>query len=305
MSEKWNKILIHKERPFAARLGATFSFIKENWKYIGRYALLILLPVTLLFSFFFVLFIEQFFKVKVLDYLTPSAIGISIGFFFSALLLMLIIPPFYISFIQLYDEREEGLKGIKFRDFAKVLNRNFVRMAWLIICAVLILSLLSWLAIKTSLLLLIIVGILLFFFVVVPLFLLIPIYFIEGGNLLKAFKRSFKLGYKNWGGTLGIWLVLKIIGSMITTLFAFPWLILTYVESVFYSESSTLSISFSYQLMIFIFSLIMICGSILASLPLHIGMTYQYGHVSMHKKDILVVDNVEKAIESFKIVRDD
>jgi hypothetical protein len=305
MSKEWKRIEFYKERSFGERLGAAFSFVRENWKPIGRYSLIVLSLPILLFSLFLALLIGQSFSFFARGYLTPSSFGILIGFFLFAILFAMTVPSLIIAFLQLYNEREERLKGIRLADVMKMLKGNFLRMTAVMVLLIIVCIFFAWMAVKVGQLFAWIVALLAFFTVGVPLLLLLPIYFIEKKGFFKAIGRSFSLGYKTWGSTFGIGIVLKLIDDFISSFFAFPWLILTYVEYTFFSESDTFTISAGYEVLIFFLTLLMIVGSVIAALPLHLGLCYQYAHAATHKDERLVVDDVDTAAQSFKIVREE
>lgn len=270
-----------------------------------RTSLIIVLPFLLLFSILFSLFVGQVFTSLSRGYFTPSTFGITLAFILLAVLLSIIVPSLIITIMQLYNERDNGLQGLKFRDVFAALKDNFSRAAWIVVIACLLSFVLFWIAADINLIIVLVVVFVLFLFVGVPLLLLFPTFLLGKSNLIKSIGESFRLGYKTWGSTFSSWLILKIIQSFISLFFAFPWLILTYVEYTFFSESDTFSISFGYQLLIFILSALMIAGNIIASVPLYVGLCYQYAQAVSHKENKLVVDNIEEAEQSFKIIRED
>lgn len=306
MKKEYDQIEFYKERSFASRLSATFAFIGENWKCILYFSLFFLLPVTLIFTWFFSQAFGQLFMTAEKGYFTPHSLGMFIGMSLFGLLLYLTIPSFYFALLQLYNKRENRLRHVKVGELSDKLKHNFVRLAWLTVFIIIIAFLIFWLALKIASPIWIgVIGVILGFSLGVPLLLLMPVYLMEDIPLRKAFVRSLRLGYKTWGGVLGMYVITNVIAGFINLLFAFPWLILTYVVSSFYATSETFVVPQTYQILIYFISLLMLSGSILSSILIYLGLAYQYAHASLIKKNIKFVDNLDEAEQSFSVVRGD
>lgn len=302
----WNRIVLMQERSFGQRLGVAFSFIAENKAVIIRYATLILLPVLIVFSLFFSQIHGQGMKVSVVHYLTPSFIGLAMGFGMFALLVAIAVPSFFYTLLDLYNKREDRLSGVTFSVVLHAMGRKFLRMVWVVLFLSIMLFLI-WMAVMAvgSRMAGIAIGIIFFLALGVPLYLLLPVYLLEDIPLYKAVCRAFRLGYRSWGSTLGMELVLKIIEGGIALLFAFPYIILSLVNFTYYSSSDISSVPFGYQVLYFFLALVMLSGSVLASIPFYYGMAYQYAHASLHRTTVIVVDDIDKAEQSFDILRKD
>ena len=77
-----------------------------------------------------------------------------------------------------------------------------------------------------------------------------------------------------------------------------------YVEAAFFASSTTFEVPFIYQIIIYLFSLLMVFGLVFSSIFILIGMAYQYAHTTLYRKKIYIVDDIDKAEESFKVLRD-
>lgn len=305
MKREWTKIEFSKERPFGKRMGATFMFFRENSGQMLRLSIGFLLPTVLLMTLFFTWAQSQLFKFTQVGYITPSALGAFTLYAACALLLYMLVPSFAMALLQLYNKREERLRGVTFGEVMDAMKPNFIKMSCLMPFIIVLCGLMLILEFKTSLPLYLIVISVFYLGIGVPLALLLPVYMIERISLWKALARSFKLGYQHWGSTFVFLLVLGLIGGGVALLFAFPWLVTTYVESAFYASSSNFQIPFIYQIVIFLFSLFMICGQIISSIFFLIGLCYQYAHTISFRQKVLVVDDVDKALDSFDVLRDE
>lgn len=304
MKREWTKIEFEKERPFSKRMGATLLFMRENLATILRLSVSYLLPTILLFTLFFTWSTSHLFRLLTVGYITPSALGAFALLLASAILLILLVPSFSYSLLQLYNERDERLKGIHFNEVMTHLKGNFTKIACLLPYLVILIFLFILLKIKISSAVAIITSIVFMLGIGIPLLLLMPIYTIEKLSLFKSFKRSLSLGYKHWGSTLLFWFVLKLLGACILLFFAFPWIMSIYVEAAFFASSTTFEVPFVYQAIIYLFSLLMVFGLVISSIFILIGIAYQYAHATSHREKVVVVDDIDKVEESFKILRD-
>lgn len=304
MKREWTKIELKKERPFNKRMGATLLFMRENLATILRLSASFLLPTVLLFTFFFTWSTSHLFRLLTVGYITPSALGAFALLLASTILLILLVPALSYSLLQLYNERDERLKGIHFGEVMSQLKGNFTKIACILPYLIILISLFILLKIKTSSIVAIIASIVFLLGIGAPLLLLMPIYTIEKSSLFKSFKRSLSLGYRHWGSTLLFWFVLKLLGACILLFFAFPWIMSIYVEAAFFASSTTFEVPFIYQIIIYLFSLLMVFGLVFSSIFILIGMAYQYAHTTLYRKKIYIVDDIDKAEESFKVLRD-
>jgi hypothetical protein len=299
------KIEFSKERPFVKRMGVVVMFFRENVGQILHLSMGFLLPTVLLMTLFFTWAQAQLLKLSQVGYITPTALDSFALFTACVHVLYMLVPSFSIALLQLYNKREERLRGITFGEVMMAIKPNFIKMACLMPFVIIIYCLMSVLFVKVPSLVFLSITLVLFLGIGVPLALLIPIYMIDKISLWKAIARCFNLGYKHWGSTFVFSLVLSLIGGGISLLFAFPWLVANYVEATFYASSSTFDIPFIYQAIIFLFAFFAIVGLILSSMFVLIGTSYQYSHIISFKQKILVVDDIDKAIDSFNVFREE
>jgi hypothetical protein len=298
-----NKVDIFQERSFAKRLGASFSFLRENAKPFFKFGLIFILPVLVFYNLFFCLLMGQVFKAAEVSYFTPHTVFLFLGWLFFLLLLLMVSQSFYFALLKLYQESENRLVGLKFSDMMKVMKSGFLKAANVMLLCILVFGFLFYMKLWVGLTMTRITEIVLFFVAGIPLLFLFPTYFISGLSFWKSVFRSFKLGYRYWWSLLGIWLVLNLIASFITLIVAFPYFIALNVESTFYQTSSNFTIPMGYQILIYVLSLIMNIATVISQYFVIVGLTYQYGHATTHKKSVMVVNNIEDVEQSFDILR--
>lgn len=299
------KIEIYKERSFGGRLSATLAFLRGNSKPIIRYSLIFLLPIVLIYNFLFCISTGQVLKSLEVSYLTSTAFWLLIGWLMFGMLLFLSSFSFFFALIKLYHERPEGLDGIRFGDIYKVVRVNFMKMSFILLYVIIISFMIFSLNILFGSMITLIVCAISFFVLGIPWLYIVPVYLMEKISIWKAAAKSLQLGYKSYGGVLGMGFLLFFDLIVLSLFFAFPYLIFLSVESTFFNSSDTFAVPVSYQIFDYLFSLLMVSGSVISMIILHVGMTYQYGHASVHKDNKMVVDNIDQAMESFKVIRED
>lgn len=305
MAQEWKKIEFFKERPFGKRMGAALLFFRENAGTILRLSAGFLLPIILFFALFFTWSTSHLYKMFEVGYFTPSSLAAFTLCLASVILLMLLIPSFSFALLQLYNKRENRLKGIQFGEVMQAMKPNFIRMARVLPFLIVFAFLLFLLKVKVSLAVASLVFVVTFLGIGVPLLLFIPIYLIEGKSMWTALKQTFHFGYKYWMSIFIFRLVLGVLAFLVALFFAFPWIVTTYVELAFFSSAVTFEIPFVYSLLFYLFSVLMAFGLMLSSSFIFIGMSYQYAHVSSYKGTVFIVDDIEKAEQSFKILHED
>jgi hypothetical protein len=292
MKREWTKIEFLRERPFGKRMGAPFSFIAENAGILLRLSVGFLLPTLLLASGFISWGIAHLLKFSTIGYITPSALIAFALALASILLLTLLVPSFSYTLLKLYNQRDTRLKGVNFGDVMQAMKPVFIKMSYLLFFFLLIGFLSFLFQIKVAAWVSTIVFIMIFLGIGVPLFLLTPAYLLDEEPLWKSLTRSFRQGYPHWLSTLSFWFVLKLISGCFTLLIGLPWIVTTYIEQTFFASSANFDIPFLYQSIIFLFTLLMLAGTVISSLFVQIGMAYQYAHTSMNRPQLIVVDDI-------------
>ena len=136
-----NKIPFYQERNFGDKFNVVFAFVKENWRYMIRYILYGALPLAMFAALSLGKFLSDTLKMQ-----TTQSTPFDAMFFGNYALLLVLsllsclwIGSLIFSYIQLYNDRENGLEGITFEDLKPYLKRN----AWRMVKCSLVLVLLS------------------------------------------------------------------------------------------------------------------------------------------------------------------
>ncbi|KAA6344380.1 hypothetical protein EZS27_007999 [termite gut metagenome] len=275
------KITFYAERSFAEKINVTLRFIEENWKILLKYATYVILPLCILQAIFVT------FMVNGIDLQTQAAYGIV--FFVNqglAILCSIIGNVLFISLIYTlmakYNEREECLAGFTFADLKQSLliraKRILLVFLFCLVVSGLVVLLLIALVAVTPLSLFLTVP--LFLVCTVPLFLLIPVYMFENTGIFRAFVNAFRLGLATWWGVFIVYLLGAIIACLFSIIFSIPWTVTTVVRHIFFLSDvpSEITISTGYNLMQYLFAVIMLFGTYLSGVFVSVGLAYQYAH---------------------------
>ncbi|KAA6319072.1 hypothetical protein EZS27_030995, partial [termite gut metagenome] len=114
----------------------------------------------------------------------------------------------------------------------------------------------------------------------VPLALFTPVYMFEDISIVRAFIKSFRLGFATWGGIFVVGLLLGIMAYILTAIASVPWYVAFMVKQIFiFSDmQSGITVSVGYGVMLYIFAVIQVFCSYLSRTLIEIGLAYQYSH---------------------------
>ncbi len=265
-----NRINFYARRDLGDRLSVTFRFIREHWKILLKYAALLALPFAL---------IQGYFMFSVTDMTSiytndvPGMLFSVGGYLLVHLSCMVVMSAFAASLLKAYDEGRlsPAAKWKDFTHFMPFVGRTLTMVVVLIglcvaaVIAIIILAMLPTVGLVLSMLVLF-GG---FIAILPPLTLVFyPLYF-EGMREGRAFKKGFALGWKNWGTTFVMMLVLSILVSTISYVFAIP----TYVWSFATMFGYQFDPFAGYQ---YVASFLASFGSYVMQPVLFIGMAFHY-----------------------------
>lgn len=124
-----NKIPFYQVRSFGEKFNVVFSFIKLNWRYMIRYILYGVLPLSLLAA----LSIDNLLSSRMNE--GEGVVNIGFQFFGSYIFLSLVcglmglwVGSVVFSCMQIYNERENGLEDITFNELKPYVKRNAGRI---------------------------------------------------------------------------------------------------------------------------------------------------------------------------------
>ena len=311
MESQKPKIAMYVKRPFGEKLNASFDFIKENWRQLFKYSTYLILPICFIQAANFNGLMGSMTDLTAMQTAGQiggdpmAAFGVSFMLNYAGVVLFsclgaLLLTSLIYALVRMYNEREERLNGIVFKDIKSLLLHNIKRLFLMgIVCsflcffAVIIVILLAVLTPFT-----LILTIPLLFAFMIPLALMAPIYLFEDISLGEAFAKTFRLGFATWGGVFLVLIVMGIIAGVLQTIVSIPWYVIYIVKMVFtMSDGGATSSSVGLNFTQYLFSILMLYGSYLSAIFSIVGLVYQYGHASEVVDSITVesdIDNFDK-----------
>ena len=206
----------------------------------------------------------------------------------------MILGSLVYALMYLYEHREGRLRDITFNEIRNLLMRNIKRFVILVLIG------LIFVAILVALFILMVMASPYLFFItyigalviLVPISLAAPIYLFENVNVLEAYFKAIRLGFKTWGGVLAVFIVLSLIATVLQMITTIPWEIAMLFKNMFGAADAENAITSSvgYSFLTYILGVIQCYGAYLVYAILFIGNAYQYGHAS-EKIDRVTVEN--------------
>jgi hypothetical protein len=296
--ENFNFIEFHRTRDFSQKLNATFEFIKQNFKSLGKSILVIAGPPMLMASLIIGSFMGEFMAFTQEAALNGGQIEGMQNFFLSVsfwLQLLLMVVFFTIggvmniatinNYLLLYGEKRTN--KIEVAEVWERVRKTF----WMYFRTMLlfvVLAIVAYLVLAIPIGILAVISPFLIFFGVIILVCGI-VYLMFGASLtfiirayertrfFDAIARSFKLVKDKWWSTFGLVMVLYLIMGIISYIFIIPWYVVMGV-SAFHSTSidGFQEPSSSMQVMTTaIFALYYLAQMFLSALP-NVGIAFQY-----------------------------
>lgn len=217
----FQKIELRRTRDFSAKVNATFEFLRQNFKAIGKCLIFISGPFILLQGLF-----SGLYQKEMLSFDPNSGglfgnflgdtfmwFGISMIFLMFGYIVSLIVV---FEFIRLY-EKKENPELIDVPEIWEAVKQFILPMIGAGIAITVIISL--------GILFLIIPGI----YLMVVFSLIAPVMIIERKSFSDAFSRCFKLISDKWWSTFGLLFVTTLIAGFMAFVFAIPQYIFTFL----------------------------------------------------------------------------
>ena len=304
-------IKLYRIRTFGEKISDTFDFVRENFRSLLKYLTYLMLPLSLVQAFAqtnfmggYMDFIEKMGKnvqqssdvSQMLSWVGSMTLMVVVDY----VAMMLLVAIVY-AMMQHYEQRPQRLEGITGEELRPDVTRMLGRQFIVLITSIVVMALFGVFAVLMAL---IHIGMLAIVFLVLlavtPLFALVtPIYLFERETgIVSAYTKSIRLGWKTWGGIVGVGLVLFVIVTIVGSIIETPWTIMLMVKNVLTAQGSETGFvsSFGYTAIQYLLGVISTyVGNLLMSL-LYIGMAYQYGH-ACEKVDGVTVD---RDIENFE-----
>ena len=218
------KLELQKEREFGDVFNATFAFIQQEFKLLGKAILVFVVPILLLMSIALVLFqTSNMNMLRSYDPADPSSILQNLPGMFGGLFIYLVIvligqsvfAGVIYSYLKLYLQRKGD---VKFEDIFVELRKCFLPIVGA--------SILASVVIFVGLMFCILPGI----YLAISLSMFIPILVIENNGFGNAFSRSFNITHKQWWWTFLIILVGGIMVWVVSFIFSIPSMIFGFTK---------------------------------------------------------------------------
>ncbi len=289
MNQK-RKIPLYVRRTFSEKFSAAFDYLGQNWKPLLKWNLYLFLPLCL----FQALTLNKVLGAMLMNMMVLRTDFMAGSFFRDYALalccyvvgIILFMALFY-SLFALYNERENGLEGIRWKDIAPSYRRNALRsfrlfvllfLVWFVICIAL--GLVAYVLSETGAIALVIVFFLGCLALVIPMTMLMPIYFLEKIRFFPALGKAFRLGFGTWWSTFAIIFVLGLLSNVLQSVTSFPFSVVWIIRTVFMQDGAAFSVSPYFTLFAYLGGIVMNFGTYLVMNLMLAGTTYQYGHAT-------------------------
>lgn len=314
MEPNTEKIELYAVRSFGERLTVVMDFLRQNWKPVLIYLTYFLLPLSLVQALNLNGFMGGY--LDILGSMShgaddPSASSLlsfvlhTLGYLGFYIVGMLLMEAVLYGMMRLYQRGEGKLGTVQWKDLKPDFMFSLKRSAILalvgtlvgIVLLVVFVLVVVGLALITPVLVLL--GYVLLLGVLIclapPLSLVTPVYVFEDDTtLMGAVRKGFRLGFKTWGGTVGVMLILSLIINIISQFTSLPWTIFFLVKMFFGLGIDGLDGSFTENVFFtfgtYLSGVLQCFGGYVASAALVIGAAYLYGHAA-EKLDSFTVDS--------------
>lgn len=298
------KIELYQKRDFGEKVTATFQFVRENWKPLLKYLTILMLPISIVQSLCMNMYLDEG-VINVMDETdTDAFMAAGMGYYAVTVVCsvvggVLYYALFYALFAA-YGRRDERLHGITWTDlsadFYRNVRRGFILVGFTVLVVMAYMVVTAMLAFVTPFTLILTLPLLLI--CAVPLALFYPAYMLGDGSrgVGATFAWSMKQGFHFWGGTFLVTLVCYLLTSIVGGVCSVPWYIV-YIFRLLSGMPETDFVSLHgntfLSVLQFLFGIIMLYGTYLASVVVMLGVTYQYGHIREKTDAVTVTDDIE------------
>jgi len=293
--EDFRVIEFQRERDFSRKLNATFEFIKQNFKPLGKSIIMIAGPPVLVGSIMAGSFMGEFFNLGQLGQTNPDALSeyfLSVNFWTQMLLMFVFLTTSFVvaiatinCYLVIYDEKKTNQIPVgevwdRVRNAFWPYLGTSVLFFFAFIIAYIILLIPVFILTEISMVFLffgiiLIVGGMLYLVFSSSLTYFIQLY--EKKNFFDAMARSFRLVSGKWWSTFGLIMILYVIMMTVSYIFIIPYYVVIFIES-FHAASTggtpEFSSSFKIWTVVF-FTLYYMAQMLMYALP-NVGIAFQY-----------------------------
>jgi len=309
--ENFKAIEFHRTRDFSQKMNATFEFIRQNFKGLGKGLLFIAGPPVTVASFLMGSFMTDLQNVAAMMRQTDTFMKsfTTPAFWLQILLAMIFLVVASVmtigtinNYIVLYDEKKTN--RIEFSELWERVRDTFwmyfgtmfffflltIALYLVLVVPVVVLAMVSPGLMVLSVFLVLGVA----FYVMISGALTFIVRGYEKKSFLEAIGRSFMLVRGKWWSTFGLIVVLSIIAGIISYVFAIPYYIVMFVNTMHSVSSSTLEEPSSgmHMLSVILFAFYYMAQMLLQSLT-HVGIAFQYFNLVERKEAPGLLGHIE------------
>jgi hypothetical protein len=300
MNESRPKIALYAKRSFGDKMNITIAFIRENWKPLLKYLTYFILPVCLVQS----LSLNKFMANTIVQATTKSDTMPDIWFFvqYGSMFLLYLIgyiltATLVYTMMKTYSNREERLSNITMNMMKPLFFHHLLRVIITILVLIVVFA-----AFTTFIILLgmaspftLIITIPALLFMIIPATLFTPTYLFEDISLGQAITKTCRIGYRTWGGTFLIGLIMGIFAYIVQIVMSLPWYISFMINTILgINNGNQITTSVGFSFMLYLFGIILTFGNYLSTTLILIGFSYQYGHASEAVDNVTIDEDIEK-----------
>ena len=294
--EKFNPIEYHHTRDFSRKMNATFEFIRQNFKSLGKSILLIAGPPLIVASLIIATFMNEFLAMTKAaassggDSEAFQTYVMSVNFWLQVVLMFLLFLLSSImsiatvnNYIILYEEKQSNNIDVS-EVWNRVRETFWMYFGTTFIFFLLVVPLTFVLAVPIGLLAavspaLIFLGMMAMFGTFIYLAISVSLTYIvrayEKKGFFDSIARSFRLVRDKWWSTFGLIFVLYIVMMTISYIFMIPWYVVTAASALHSTSTEMLDQSTMAWSTIILFTLYYLAQMVLGALP-NIGIAFQY-----------------------------
>ena len=244
------KIEFYKNRSLGERFSAAAEFIRQNWKVLCKIILIPAIPLALLQGYFQQNFIGEYISLvrstvqgeSIFDPQNLYGFYTSVGMYFLVYLVYTtILYAVSGALMSRYEagllSRDTTLKDISRKtisNIGKLLLIGFLMGLMLLVLYIVLIVLVVMFANVPAL---IFIAVILFFIacaaIMPPMLLTYFPAFFRGASAAKSIKEAFILGFKNWGSTVVVMLIVSFAIGMVSSILQIPYIIWLVLDNVF------------------------------------------------------------------------
>ena len=317
------RIDLYVRRSFSEKLSATFDFISENIRPLFRYLSLFLLPLCIVGGVRYTTLMGQIGRQASG---ASSELDLLVGLGTNYLLLMVVslfsaavLSGVVYTLMQLYWARPNRLVGISYAEMKPRLWPNIRRCLW----CLLVLGVISIVAfaivavgggvligatdgaLQVAMIALVVVLFVALCVVAIPCGLILPSYIFTADALWPSVKRALRLGFRVWGGLLGMLVVLYMVISLVSYGLGIPFMTLTMLSTIAGADPSESALAFTsttwFTLASYLTGMLFLYGMYMSMAVMMVGLGFYYGHAA-EKIDGVSMD---EAVDKFDTLGDE